>query len=443
MKSKKILSIALALLMLCSVALPAFASGGGAIPVKQYKSYMVMGDSNACGANLDGYNFFENVENSYPDQVAEAVGSENYYPLRAGGLRVSDVLYMLGKAPSDFDEENSALFHAESTLGDLSIWELMQDVKAGENPRFGDLTEAVRSTDLFTIAFGSVELSYYPMYESIIEIIMDHPELRETMDSNLVGEIFGTAQEEGGSTEEIDLSPYYLPFITRYLELSQKGYNELLRNYPKLIRLIKQLNPDAEIYLLGVFNPTDGKKLIFQDSPVGVGDAITAVYKSANAYIKTLALTYGCKYVDLDGIYDYDISSGHPQKDGYDFIARQVINALPRVDKKVLLPKEGEMRLEFAGTNVGSLSFDKNALGYKITAEAKGSLCLKNGTLSYSENGSIWWFDGGFYTIGKVQKDTRFGFSYLSFVKEYLTADDDGSLALSHSRIKAAMYVNK
>ena len=328
------------------------------------------------------------------------------YPIRCGGCTLADALYMLGCEPSDYDKESMAWFHKESSIG-LSVWELMNLVREGKNELIGDPCEAVANSDLIIIALGINDLIYYPNVKS-----------------------FG-----GGVDAQTTLGKAL--YFTKYMQI---GFNDILENYPKLLDKLRELNPDAEIVLVNVINGASDLS-VFDEVEFNAGELFGPFVDAVNNYLMLLADRYDAEYVDVRAVEHMGFGGGHPSVEGYNYIANRIINTLNYRDKKICLPRCGEVRLEFSGVNAGYLSLEKQCLGWAISDPENGMISARNGEIVYGNDCGAWWYDGGFYTLGKVKISTDFGCTYFKFSRNYLTLDSNGGFGLSSNRVKAEMFV--
>ena len=130
------------------------------------------------------------------------------------------------------------------------------------------------------------------------------------------------------------------------------GLYKFNTNYPAIINLIHEINPNADIYVIGLYNPLSDTA-ISDDIPIKIGNALDPVMMSLNLYlaqlnpakkyytyvdafntsvIGTITLTSLVgKDMNLAGMGDYTMNI-HPNEKGHAYIADQVLKAIPDVE---------------------------------------------------------------------------------------------------------------
>ena len=320
---KKLITLALAVVILFSLAIPAFAESGTKY---NYNYYMNIGDSIArcCGVDAAHYGSDEwtnapyngylgqNIVGSYPYLVAtEALGkAQADANLQYMGIRTVETLYALGGKvdPRTYDDYYSENFswHVDGAGNKGSIDALKDQFQ-----------ESVRKADLITLEIG-------------------------------MNDVFYSAAARAGLEDDTLTTDEKLERLDDLVKYMWEGYNTFLKYYPKLIdRIIALKGNDAKdltLMLIGYFNPAACSALT-EDIWLPVADVVSVITGLMNAYLKTLAAKYSqAIYVDVTAT-QTPISSGrltvvdgfradptvntHPTKEGYKYMARQIINALP------------------------------------------------------------------------------------------------------------------
>ena len=137
-----------------------------------------------------------------------------------------------------------------------------------------------------------------------------------------------------------------LQLLKGYLSEMYIGFDYWKTWYPKFLERLKELNPDADIVVVGAFNIV-GSVTITDDTLLPVGDAISAITDQMNVLYQKWAKQYGMIYADIsntetlaaqnewallgDFLPNAEIAS-HPGPEGNAYIGHQILRALPAQD---------------------------------------------------------------------------------------------------------------
>ena len=329
---KKVISMLLVLLMLLSVSAFALADGANE-SYKPYQKYFNIGDSIARGCGIPGHqentyynddwnntNGGHSAQGSFPAYVANAINPEkteadaNFHYM---GMRTIETYYGLGGdvdpwTYDDFCNEDFG-YHIRGNDG---IEALM-----------GDFQNAAATSDLITLQIGSNDVFYSALSVSGL------------MDA------FGS-----GDTSAL------ISALGDYLKLTAKGFVGFLEYYPKIIERIFELQAEAgrsaddfDLVLVGVYNPYSNTP-VTDDILIPLMESTSVMTGSMNAFLRSLADKYdNVYYADMASVqtpvttgeisflssftggYDSNVVT-HPTMEGYAYIARQILNALPKVE---------------------------------------------------------------------------------------------------------------
>ncbi len=356
-QTRKLIAILLALVMaLTAVCVSAFAA-----QKKQYEAYTFFGDSVTTGFGITSY--FDvaeeggtaegmRVPGAYPDLVAKGVGidedNENYFNEAHSGWRTSELRETLD--PS-YNNEDGAFAKALS--------QGMANGKTLADPQDPALQQRVRNeiaqSDIITIDLGSNDLQL-PVLAALFSIVYPQvaayfgiEEYKEWKIEQLLKEYDSTSEAILKLTEavaKIHGAEYAMKILA---EQSLGGLRKFTQNYPAIINLIREINPDADIYVIGLYNPMSEANLS-DTIPLPVGKALDPVILSMNLYLATLCPARSqYTYVDafntavlgtisltafvgedmnLAGMGDYTMYI-HPSEKGHAYIAEQVLKAIP------------------------------------------------------------------------------------------------------------------
>jgi len=325
---KKALSVILAMVMVFSLAVPSFAATKD--DVKQYNRFTMIGDSVASGFGLQNvvengtYNHFYRNDQSFPDQVATAVGIErgsaNYHPLTCASVRVIDFLYMMGKAPEGYDFEVASKFLGSSIQKKISAVMTKEDPTGAidygdtDNTMRADIMESITGSDLIGIELGFNDVFWYPASVAL--------EYANEVDGDIV------------------------KILVKFLSLIFEGYVQFVKYYPVMLEEIRKVNPDADIFLVGMYNPATNIT-INEGDKFAVGKLFNIVTGTLNLFTRLWAMKYDCTYIDvtdlepdiaglnlmeaLNGGLDFRDGGwdAHPSLEGHNLITKQVLGKLP------------------------------------------------------------------------------------------------------------------
>lgn len=336
---KRTLSVFLAVAMLTTLFLPSFAANKN--NVKQYKEFTMIGDSVAAGFGLENvvpngtYRSFYRNDQSFPDQVATAVGIErgnpNFHPLTCGSLRIVDFLYMLDKQPADYDIDEAINFLGTGHYNEIMAIKTQNDpdnkLDYGDdaNTMKANLKESLANSDLIGVELGFNDVFWHP-----------------------ANAILSYAEEVNGDIPLI---------LLKFIELIFQGYVQYVKYYPQVLKELRELNPTSDIMLISIYNPASNIK-INDESKIGVGRLFNLVTDTMNMFLRVWAEKYNCIYVDVTRLEPtiqslnvtealsgggLDFRDGgwdaHPSLEGHNFVTNLIINKLPTADG-VLTPED-------------------------------------------------------------------------------------------------------
>lgn len=316
---KRLLCLALVVVMAASLlAAPASAAGKPDLS-EQNPYYFSMGDSIARCYHADNFpNYGYAQSTNYLNNGYGAYNAEFSYPyLIAEGLGL--------------DHDKQANFHYPGIRAKELYYGLGGDVKLGEdgysfsayidslNAIKPEFINAAGKAKLVTVQAGSNDFLYYATSVSGVE--------------------------QNPSVET----------VAKCVELMWKGFNDFCEYYPKIIERILDLqkqqkgtDEDVTIVLMGMYNSV-GNAPLMDELYLPIGNAVALIANTMNLKYKEFARQYDqAIYVDLTGtetpltsgentIMDYlkatgeipKLSYSHPTKEGYAYIAREILNKLP------------------------------------------------------------------------------------------------------------------
>ena len=404
---KRLLAVTLAVVMLLALGAPAFAQGGK--NYYRYENYMCVGDSIAAGCGLarDGKptNFDQTVEDytkvysndyvylgydftavpdAYHSIVANELGS-NLLQCARSGLRAVEFRYMLDGTYNDYDKNcvwGNTYFDGDGngfTTADLDA------INAYVN-----YPEKIKQADLISINVGSNDVFSFTLSIVLQELTKDtsNPTLNAIKDfldkTGNLGAAFGKlidAYQSMGKIAEL------ANVLTATMN---KAYNQFTVNYEAVMKQIYKLNPDITVVGVGVYNPVEDFSLS-DDSKLDLKGIAAPIVTAINAHIASYKLKYdNFYYADVVGtqtypqsytdhyFWEYFTLKVHPNIEGHQFMAQQILKALPTAPIEVSAPvvkagndaATGKITLKWAAVD--------NAVKYEVyRAATKNGLYIK------------------------------------------------------------------
>ena len=298
---KRILSLLLAAAMLVLLAVPAFAEDGHAY------TYVALGDSITTGVGLKDTHFSSTAK-SYDVQ-------ENYhdYSKDCYVARVADALGL---------DRDHAVNYGMPVAMSSNILDL---IKTGSTAGVASydlptLRQELADADLITLLIGS--------NDTVLQLMGAMGKATNGKATKLLIPLLtGTMREMNlqnlqtlrKGLENLDLTPEELKAALKLLdsgmeEICDQTRGQTVANVEQILQELRALNPDAQIILVGYYNPlpflpTYGRH-----------------FRLLNRSVKALAQQYGADYVSIP--YTSIANDGHPTVCGHKYIARQILKAV-------------------------------------------------------------------------------------------------------------------
>ena len=356
-KTRKLIAVLMALVMILTAAcITAFATHK-----KQYHDYTFFGDSVTAAAGLPSYYTFyhyneatgkwegtaegQRVIDSYPDLVAKEVGINDglkgYYNESHSGWRTSEVREI-------FDE---SYYNDDGALA-KALSEAMANGKAISGPQElrPRVIEEIKKSDLITLDLGSNDVQL-PIIIALYTALS--PSAENGYKAWMIEEMlkkYGDANELIGALADAVAAIHGVEYAVEVIgKATLTGLNKFRENYPVIINAIHDLNPSADVYVIGLYNPLS-QTMISEDLQIPVGKIIDPMILSMNLYLSTLNPSRKYyTYVDAfntsvigtinasemfsnggmssEGMGDYTLYV-HPSEEGHRYIADQVLKAI-------------------------------------------------------------------------------------------------------------------
>lgn len=364
-KFKALLALFLSISMLFSMVVTTYAALPQDLPLREENgeliydkdgnltydgviNYVSIGDSVTNGYGLDGYYFVSGdkeinsngykrvVETAYPNRVVEILESKGLdvelTQLAMSSMRYSDLRMIL-------DDD----FHGDSHLGDSDndgigylqgAYNRYVETVTGTNPGYSDAeveeklraeyTDAIANADVISIDLGSNDFGTY-LTARLMKIVEGHPENLfdnsfnvhlDASDANSLVNLLHSviAEATGGAGSEMSLIMEGLSQTLLY------GLVAFCSNFDAVMELIYEINPDAQVMIIDVYNMMAGVELsdgtvrdadgdIIGEPGLFQGADVSAVYDTfvdiANLYVRELS-PWASKvvHVNLDKVND-------------------------------------------------------------------------------------------------------------------------------------------
>ena len=447
-KTRKILAALLAMVMAMSVfCLTAFAG-----EKKTYESYVFFGDSITAAVGIDSYVQImytegtaegKRVPGSYPDLLATAVGitadNPNYFNESHSGWRTSELREALDPEFENVDGEV-----AKATAAAMAGRELIDPASDYVRTKFRN---EIAQSDLSTFDLGSNDLQL-PIIMSLGTVL--NPTASEDYKMGLIEQLlrkYGDANEVilklADSVAKIHGVEFVLETIAK---ATLTGIHQFNTNYPAIIEKIQDINPTADIYVVGLYNPLTDTQ-ISEELPIKIGKVIDPIILGMNLYLSQLNPARGhYTYVDafntevmktltLSTIMGENGDFGgfgqyvwyiHPSEAGHQFIADQILKAVPDKpavlngivkgeDGRWALYKNNKVVTSYTGIaqndkgwwriKDGYVDFEANG----IYQNALGWWKTTNGKVTFKETGIFQNENGKWYVRNSKVDFTKFG----------------------------------
>ena len=316
------LAFALVLTLVFALCVPALAANRYNI-----NKYVALGDSIATGMNAEvpvpkaptgeldetGEPVMEEYigsnEVGYTAGVARALDltyGDDYISYAFAGLRSNDMRYMV-------DDEYAKTYDVrEVTVG----------------PTFDDLHDQIladiQDADLITLNVGENDIFTIPLGLALVDVITEmaeNGELEEAAENAQNGENPEDAISD--VQDKLAAAGFLSKFAKALIPYCLDGYRQFRENFPVVLQKYRELNPDAQIVVLGMFNPFIA---LLNNELLSKLDGLDAIVTPMNLFIAATCAKYGCTFVPMtDVMID---STVHPSNAQYQVIADRIVATL-------------------------------------------------------------------------------------------------------------------
>lgn len=331
---RKMISAFVAVMLLCSL-LPA---GVLAAPGHNGLIYTVLGDSIPTGYGLQfdssGTAIRPNgelVPGSYPQLFGSAVGAAETNILCRDGFRTTETLRLID--PTYEQELHASGKEQELFFSDAFVSEFADMTPSEFRSLQSRAVGQVENADVITINLANNDTLTYALMHNIIkseyyDATGLHPDLRESL-IGFLGSLLGVGPVISGTD-----------FLVTALAFMMEGFSTYQTLWNRMIPRILELNPDAEIYVVGMYNPFQHLKLT-DFSLIEFGRIANVFVNMVNDFMKN-GSPYSDRYTFVDvpdtevfsmnavtnpGFAEDFILKIHPNEKGHQYITQQLLGA--------------------------------------------------------------------------------------------------------------------
>lgn len=384
-KLRRIITAFLAIVMLFSLMMPAMAE-------QQKKPvYLCLGDSIASGAALtiDGTEYnpdkiwksclgfrFETMLKAYHSLVATGLGADLIMGARAA-MRTVELRSLLGGGYNDYDPNYTWYGYWKPNWGAGVGWncgktgDIENDLAAGFDFKkfeefnstlasYDGYADAIKAADVISLNFGANDV-----FSSVLvtALMNNYSKLAQIAGGTQIIAQIGSCIQSGdlaGAFSKLIEANKLLgtigEFAATFLKEMAEAKLTFKANYTWLISKIRKLNPDATIVGVSVFNMLNYGAISEELKDLDVSAAMELSVKEINSFIRSFSLIdLNYFYADVTETETHNwtlkdalkfVSGGdnawvgfltflmnvHPTLKGHNYIANQILNAIPKAD---------------------------------------------------------------------------------------------------------------
>ncbi len=269
---KKLAAVLLTALMVALCCVPTFAVS------RTYRNYAVLGDSVPTGYMLDGYKFggkkkalWPIVRGSFPTYVAKGVGARNTYMLAHSGYRTADLRRVLDPSYEGdyFNGRRLPTLPNSMTVDEVALKKLRREV-----------TGYIAKSDLINLHIGGNDAFQFVLI--LRDMIRDDEAAVEDL-QQLQGIDLEAAMKDVGTLAGNSRT------VTEIVKMELRALYDFQTCFDANIKRLHEINPNAKLVVIGIFNPLDCAKLGGTDLSLGL--VVQPIIEYFNNYMRS-----GCKY---------------------------------------------------------------------------------------------------------------------------------------------------
>ena len=342
-RTKRLISMLLALTLVISIAgVSVFAMDTSGVPAasgKTYETYTVLGDSIPTGYGIvqgaDGKYWSPHghyVYNSYPAIVEQTLGVKNFNIQCRSGFRTVEALRMIDPSVYDTWTEDEQFF------SDFLLQYLDQMTPEEIAAMQATAYDQIKNSDLITINLANNDILSYSSMKSTIEALNGTGNTALFTQLGVVAAAIKEYGSLGALMSTLISNGVTIAYLGQYM---LEGFQLYMKNWNLLIKKIREINPDAEILAIGMYNPFTSLKLT-DASLLEIGRLMDPMIQMVNAYISLGSeMRNEYKFVDVMGTEAFKFPSFfdptvfanftlmvHPTVAGHAYMADKILNVL-------------------------------------------------------------------------------------------------------------------
>lgn len=280
-----------------------------------YGTYVLLGDSVASGYRDFNYRDteFKFAPDSYSDFVSKDLGVE-LIPMACPGFRTVEMRHVF---EDDYVVEDDYLYAGPATPGD--------EIEA----KIPEIRKAVAEAGLITLGIGGNDWGKYLVW--VVTDILEKNELADECVAELREFLKKATLEDDVIDKMVEIAditnalPELLEVVPEAVEYSFTTY---LKNWDYMIQDIYDLNPDATLLVIGMYDTSARLEEDLAESKTayikhGIAKLIIS---TANKPMIESAEKFGYIYVDTTGTL---FETNHPTVEGHRHIANRILEELP------------------------------------------------------------------------------------------------------------------
>ena len=342
------------LLLISMCVLPSVAKtpSSKAASGRNYRTVTVIGDSLATGymiQNRDGsyveHTHGKRIRAAWPSRVADSVNATVYNNYAREGSGTNEILRLLDpdyepdtyfKEVSDrviekyFDGEAAFAMYQKKVRTDIEQSDLIL-LNCGSNDLFATVNTVFRK--LMNNELDSVKA------QAKRKVLL---QLKDNVDALVAEGQFAKAWAT--IYQVLSIINMADDAVEALLECATRGYLNFQKNWGRIAKTIHDINPDAQVVVISLFNGTQGLGAL-PGTNISIGNALDPIFNGMNARIVSCNAVHNYyRYIDITKVehpawpdvvtmlsgdfYGYMMLCTHPTRNGHKWIANKVLKAI-------------------------------------------------------------------------------------------------------------------
>jgi len=343
---RRIFAAAMVLAMILVCALPSFAAGT-VKSKRHFDNYVIIGDSIAAGYGLNGmikdFPYTPDnqmtwagdtvVEGSYPQIVSDAIGAKKVTKLAREAYIAPNILRLIDP---EYDAELCKPENYYERFVSECTYMIANPIEPAETERLKVVAvDAISTADVITINLGNNDTFTCALMDPIYRsLYYSYGMAAQPAMTALRGNYVAPKSVD----QLISMVGSYKDLFTKLDENTKK----FEKNYDRMIKRIRELNPDCEIYVIGMYNlfaqaePQGGMiQSLLEEENEKLSNELKDYFTVRSKYKKEIYYVdvYNTKVWDnfplYTPLYYMCIMMGsHPDFEGHQYMANQIIKTM-------------------------------------------------------------------------------------------------------------------